>query len=193
VPARDEPRPGSDGAPGAARELLLFGTPREVLARIVPEDPLGLRERIGARVIARALLLDVERVLLQAQALCSLRAAAWRGRPELDVWLDQRVEEALAAALSDEPGEAQSPEDLALFAAPLALEPSALARGCARFNRLPYEQREAFHAVVLDTVALDRLARARKLSLSELARRARAGLEVFRRGAHAAEGERPDR
>jgi hypothetical protein len=174
-------------------ELLLTGTPREVLARIVPEDPLGLRQRIGARIAARALLLDVESLLLRAQALCSLRAAAWRGDPELGVWLDQRVEEALAAVESDGPDQpevAPAPEDLALFAAPLALEPGALARGCARFNRLPFEQREAFQAVVLDAVAVDRLARARKLSLTELLRRARAGLDVFRRGARAPAGER---
>jgi hypothetical protein len=167
---------------GAARahELLLTGTPCEVLARIVPEDPLDLRARVGARITERALLLDVERVLLRAQALCSLYAAAWRGDPELAEWLDQRVEDALAAALSEDPGERLAPEDLALFAAPLELDPLALGASCARFNRLPFEQREAFLVVVLDAVAVDRLARARKLTLSELACRARAGLEVFR-------------
>src|SRR5262245_54677686 len=38
---------------GRAAELLLTGTPREVLARIVPEDPLDLRARVGARISER--------------------------------------------------------------------------------------------------------------------------------------------
>jgi len=183
--AENDPLVRAGALAGAARahELLLTGTPREVLARIVPEDPLDLRARIAARIAERALLLDVEHLLLRAQALCSLHAATWRGDPELAEWLDLRVEEALAAALSEDPGERLGPEDLALFAAPLELDPLALATSCARFNCLPFEQREAFLAVVLDAVAADRLARARQLSLSELARRARAGLEIFRRAA----------
>src|SRR6185503_6495901 len=121
-----------------------------------------------------------ERALLCAQVLCALHAPGWRGEPALSAWLDERVEEALAAVLSEDSLEAGSGEPLALFAAPLALDPRDLARACARFNRLALEQREAFFAVVLDGVAADRLARARGLSLSELARRARAGLEPFR-------------
>jgi hypothetical protein len=163
-----------------AGELLLTGTPREVLARIVPEDPLGLRARVAERVTARALLLDLEHVLLCAQALCSLRAPAWRGEPELARWLDLCVEEAFAAVLSEEHQEGRVGEPMTAFAAPLALDPLDLAGACARFNRLPFEQREAFLAVVLEAAAADRLARARGLSLAELARRARAGLEIFR-------------
>ena len=51
---------------GHERELLASGSPLEVLARIVPEDALGLWPRIGARLGAQALLCDAERVLLQA-------------------------------------------------------------------------------------------------------------------------------
>jgi hypothetical protein len=183
VQANDGSPVRAEALPARAEVLLLTGTPREVLARIVPEDPLDLRARVGARISERALLLDVEHVLLRAQALCSLHAAAWRGEPELEEWLAQRVEEALAAVLSGEEGESPGPEDLALFAAPLELDPRALATSCARFNELPFEQREAFLTVVVDAVAVDRLARARRLSLSELARQARADLEAFRRAA----------
>lgn len=171
-----------EAAAGEARghELLLTGTPCEVLARIVPDDPLELGARLSARITERALLVDVEPALLRAQALCALHAPAWRGDPALARWLDQRVEEALAASLSEEFFETGSSEPLALFAAPLELDPRDLAGACARFNRLALEQREAFFAVVLDGVAADGLARARGLSLSELARRARAGIEPFR-------------
>src|SRR5262245_65775730 len=63
-------------------ELILTGSAREVLARIVPDDPLGLRARVGTCLRARALLCDAERVLLKAQAECAARAPAWRGAPE---------------------------------------------------------------------------------------------------------------
>jgi len=170
-----------EGAPGAAA-LLLTGTAREVLARLVPEDPLGLRQRLAARVRARALLVDLEPVVLHALASCALRAAGWRGEPELERWLDERAEESLGAYLAgdtDERDEGMAGA-LAHFAPPLSLDARALSGACARFNRLPFEQREAFFALVLDQVAADRLARARGLSLPELARRARSGLEVFR-------------
>jgi hypothetical protein len=188
VQAGDHARIRAGACRSRAHELLLTGTPREVLARIVPDDPLGLRVRVGARISERALLLDVEQVLLRAQALCSLHAIAWRGEPELEEWLAARVEEALGAALCEEPDESCVPEALAPFATPLELDPLLLSASCARFNALPFEQREAFLSVVLDAVAVDRLARTRGLSLSELARRARAGLEVFRPAARVRSG-----
>ncbi len=167
----------------SACELLRTGTAHEVLARIVPEDPLGLRARIGSRLAELALLCDLERVLLTAQALCALEARSWRGEPELSGWLAERVEEALATVLAEDGGasERRLAEPFPLFAAQLALDAHVLAAACGRFNRLPFEQREAFFALVLDAGGADRLARARGLSLSELARRARAGLEPFLR------------
>lgn len=157
-----------------APELLLLGTPREVLARIVPEDALGLRARLAARLVERALLLDAERVLLRAQVLCALHCASWRGAPELDRWLEQRVEEALAAVLAEE-APALEP-----FARPLALDARALGRACASFNRLAVEQRQAFVALVLEAREPERLAARQGVSLSELARRARLALEHVR-------------
>jgi hypothetical protein len=166
---------------------LLTGSAREVLARIVPDDPLGLRARIGACLRARALLCDAERVLLRAQAEGALRAPAWRGEPELEIWLAERVEDALAALLVEPAPERECLEGFALFATPLALDARALASGCARFNRLPHEQREAFVALVLDASAgPDRLARARGQSLTELLRGARGALELFRASASCA-------
>lgn len=164
-------RPGNP----AVSVLLRLGTPREILARIVPEDALGLRARLAERLMSRSLLVDAERVLLRAQALCALLGASWRGEPELEEWLDQRVEEALAGILAEESA------SLEAFARPLALDPRALGRACASFNRLAIESREAFVALVLESREPDRFAARQGLSLSEIARRARAGLEPFRR------------
>jgi len=153
--------------------LLALGTPAEVLARIVPEDALGLRARLADHLARRALLADVERLLLRAQALCALHAPAWRGVPELEQWLEARVGEAVDALLAEDAGTLPVP-------LPPALDAAAFGRACARFNRLPYECRDAFVALVLEGDAADGCARARGLSLSELLRRARAGLELFR-------------
>lgn len=184
APARTSVGPASPG-PAA---LLLVGTPPEVLARIVPEDPLGLRPRLVAHTTARALLVDTERLLLRAQALCALHSFHWRGEPELERWLDQRAEEALTLFLAEEQSalEGGALEPLEPFARPLALDPFALADACARFNRLALEQRRAFVALVLEAAEPDRLARGARVSLSELFRRARAGLELFRGAFHPA-------
>ncbi|NOT31645.1 MAG: hypothetical protein HOP15_14455 [Planctomycetes bacterium] len=161
-----------------------------MLARIVPEDPLGLRPLVAARLGEQALLCDAEGVLLSAQALCALQASTWRGEPELATWLESQVADALLVAIGEEsaaPGGGLV-EALRCFAEPLALDPCRLAAACARFNRLPFEQREAFYALVLDADGADQCARARGLSLSELARRARAGLQLFRRAPAVAHG-----
>lgn len=161
-------------------DLLLVGGSSEVLARIVEEDPLALRARVAEHVRSRALLCDVERVLLTAQVLCALDAPAWRDEQTLSTWLDSRVEEALAFLLAEEDAEETTSDLLQSLATPLALDTRALVSACRQFNRLPHEQREAFCALVLDARAADGLARERGLSLSELARRARAGLSLLR-------------
>lgn len=175
-----ESRAGAEPA-AAFQHLLLTGSAAEVLARIVPEDPLGLRARIAARLEEDALLLESDGVLLATQALCALQASTWRGQPELSRWLGERIEEALEEHLADDGfGPPRTASGLEAFARPLGLEPRALAEGCARFNGLRLEVRAAFFALVLDGRQPERLARARGLSHSELARRARTALEVFR-------------
>jgi hypothetical protein len=179
-------RQPSDDAlpPESALSLLATGNAREVLARIVPEDPLGLRARVGRQLVARALLLDVERVLLCAQAQCAMEAPGWRGEPELACWLERCVERALGAVLAEERADVESRavDSWSPFAGPLALDPRALASACARFNRLASEEREAFIALLLGA-RVERSANGRSLSLSELGRRARPGLQLFVRAA----------
>lgn len=151
-----------------------------MLARLVRDDPLGLRARIALRLGQLALLCDIERVLLTAQVLCALDAPDWRGEPALSIWLDTQVEEALALVQAEDEAEDTPLDLLQSFAGPLALDARAFATACGQFNRLSFDQREAFWALVLDAGRADGLARARGLSLSELARRARAGLRLFR-------------
>lgn len=174
--------------------LLLTGTPREILARIVPGDPLGLRDRTAQRVRERSVLLDVDRAVLRAFALCASAAVAWRGRPALEHWLAERVDQAIDQVLEEEdgrlsdqdpaprePGSGALPRDpFTLLAAPLGLDPGAARSACARFNRLEEADREAFFALVVEGTSLDALCGERRTPAPELARRARHALDVLR-------------
>ncbi|MEM7306725.1 MAG: hypothetical protein AAF682_08645 [Planctomycetota bacterium] len=175
------------GRPAAA-ELLARGGPREILARIVPDDPLELRARVARRARERALLLDVDRACLRTMALCAARAVRYRGRPRLDLWLRARVEEVLDGLLDEErqgvappspagePPAAEAVRAAGGLAARFDLAPDALAAGCARFHRLSFADRDAFLRLVVEAAPLDATARALGTSATELARGARRAL-----------------
>lgn len=177
---RASPLAGTPIDPVEAAPLLL-GAPGQVLERLLGADPLGLRERAARRLEARCWLLDVDRLVARLAATCALEAPHWRGDPPLEVWLDARVDEAVAG-LSAEPDDPARPAGppWSIFAAPLGLDGQRLRRACGRFDGLPFEVREAFFRLVLDGDGPDAFARERGLSLTEAARRARQALEVLR-------------
>jgi DNA-directed RNA polymerase specialized sigma24 family protein len=166
---------------------LFSGTPREVLARLVQDDPLGVRDAVGARLRADALLLDADRVHLRALARISRFANRYRGRPELPAWIESAVAEATQEVLREEhdagrdPACAQSGSAtvFASLAPPLGLEPSAVRAACAAFNALPYAERSTFVDLVLRGRSLDETARASGENATEVARRARRALDVI--------------
>jgi len=176
--------PLPEPAPGW-RALLQGRSPKEILSRIVAGDPLRLRARTGRRLEAQALLFDADRVFLRALALCSRAAVRYRGTPAIEEWLLARVDEAIRE-LSEEgeeaprpSGTAQAPGAFESLARPLGLDPRTLGRACARFQRLSFPERRAFFDLVLHARSLDELARASGESATEIARRARRGLEVL--------------
>ena len=151
--------------------MLLTGSAGEVLARIVPGDPLRIRPLAAARLRDRALFFDAHRVALGAFACIATGAVRWRGRPELAEWLTARVDEALDRLLAEERGRtgstepaiagvAPGPPDLlgslgslgafAQLARPLRLNPGALASACAAFHALDRRVRVAFFELLVD-------------------------------------------
>ena len=170
--------PQTEIAPGA-RALLQGRSPKEILSRIVSGDPLRLRARAGRALEEQALFLDADRVCLRALALTSRAAVRYRGQPEIEEWLGARVDEALAELLEEGDESARAPGAFESLAPPLGLDPRALGRACARFHRLPHADRRAFFDLVLHAGSLDELARANAESATELARRARRGLDVL--------------
>ena len=78
------------------------------------------------------------------------------------------------------------------LASRLGLSAGELTRGCARFHRLPFPDRDAFHRVVLEAASLDGTAQSLGTSASELARRARRGLCALLAGAPPGAPQRPE-
>jgi DNA-directed RNA polymerase specialized sigma24 family protein len=167
--------------------LLAGGTPREILCRIVQGDPLGIRDRVARRLRASAYLVDADRVQLRALARCARFAQRYAGRPELATWLDEIVDAAVEDLVREDTGtdggaevaEVASDTAFIALARPLGLEPAAMRRACAAFNRLPAIDRASFFDLVIDGGSLDELARRSGESASEIARRARRALDVL--------------
>lgn len=178
-------------APGDWRALFHGGDSRRVLARLMQEDPLGLRARVGAKLEARAYLLDADRVLLRSFARTARAASGYHGEPPLARWLDERIDEAVGDLLTEdfEAERADAPLDerqttaYATLGGPLGFAPAELRAACVYFNRLPESDRRAFHALVIRGRSLDQLARERGESASEVGRAARRGLDALLRGA----------
>lgn len=161
---------------GRGTDGLWRGGERAVIARLLEGDPLGLRPRIAARIRARSLLLDAERVLLEALATCAREGPLRRGRPGFERWLDGVAERAIDELLARpiEAGEAWS--DLSR---PLGFDPVRLARASTRFNALDEDARLAFFQLVLAGRSLEECAASRGRPAATLARDARRALQLF--------------
>lgn len=189
TPHADDGAPSVPGEPQAEPgwRKLLGGTPREVLGRLVQDDPLGIREKVGIRLQSDALLLDADRVHLRVLARISRFAGRYRGRPELSAWIESAVAEAVEELLREEhesvrSRRAEEPEKASVFASlatPLGLDPTAMRAACAAFNLLPFADRNAFADLVLRGRSLDKVARAAGESATEVARRARRALDTL--------------
>jgi DNA-directed RNA polymerase specialized sigma24 family protein len=164
---------------GGAR--LLHGNPREILARIVPGDPLALRALIAERLAERRLIADADRLQLQLAIRIARRAAFEGARGELRAWLTAQLDPLLEAHASARPpaepraGAGDTPDS---FARSLNLDPAGARGALQALNACSDEQRRAFHELVLARLELDEVARAERVNASEVGRRARAALDA---------------
>ncbi len=167
------------------RPLFSAAGPREILARIVPDDPLGVRAIVARRMNAQALLIDADRAHVRSLALCARWAPRYDGQPELDVWLEHIVDQALSELAGDGVDELSEPEGdpvsdaFETLARPLHLDAGALRGACRAFNRLPLEERRVFFEFVLRNRSLDEVAREFGRNATDAARQARRAIEVF--------------
>ena len=183
----EETRVRSDGVQAPAWRSLFAGTPREVLARLVQGDPLGVRDVVAKRLRASSLLLDADRVQLRAIAQLARSAARYRGRPAIAEWVDGHVLRILAEVVREDHESAgsasrtepQGADAFSALAGPLGLDPRSMRRACAAFNVLPLADRGAFLDLVLANRSLDDLAREQGESATTIARRARRALDLI--------------
>ena len=188
VPASAPADPRAETAP--AWRGLLAGTPREVLARLVQGDPLGVRGVVARRLRSGSVLLDADRVHLRVVAQLARSAGKYRGRPAVEDWVDGHVlrilselvredHESAGAGASTEPdAPARAPDAFTALAGPLGLDPRSMRAACAVFNVLPLADRAAFIELVLANRPLDDLARELGESATPIARRARRALDA---------------
>ena len=188
--------PGLD--PEGAEErprALLFGSPREVLARISVGDPLGIRDRVAICLRRERVLLDADRVHLRSLAHCAHRALRLRASEGLAGFLDRCIADAAHELLEadlgprtqaahrssdrgSDGGRAAAPSGaFAALGAPLGLDPERVRAACAAFNGCAIEDRRACLEILVDGDSIDELAKRDGLSVSEVARRARRALD----------------
>lgn len=173
-----QPRAALPAAPDAQAALLLWGGPREILARISAGDPLSLAARTLARLRERALLADGAALLARVRALVARRALDWRGEPALEHFIEGAIDAAIDSYLGEAADAASSTVS--------SLSPRRL----AAFARLPEAVRQAFIAALVERRPLDRLAAQRGQDLSALGRDLRLAIDQLVPSLGAAPGER---
>ena len=135
--------------------------------------------------------MDPDRAHLRSLARCARFAPQYAGRPILDEWLSERVDEALDELIAEESGrtrplqledparESASGGVFATFAKPLGLDPAQLRGQCAAFNAVPVDERRMLFAICVDHVSLEGLAKREGLTPGRAARMARRALCIL--------------
>src|SRR5262245_3230055 len=166
LPTTDaEPQTRPARASADWRALFAAPAPSAILARLVDEDPLRVRARVASGLRDEAYLIDADRVELRALARIARAAVRYDGRPEIGAWLAAIVRESIEELVREDletEGAAAGDETagaMGQLAAPLGLDPAAMSRACAAFNRLPQPDRRAFFDLVIQARSLDELCR----------------------------------
>lgn len=160
----DASYPGGQPAPPAGRqssppsypgaELIGSGSAREILARILVGDPLGLVARSRGWLDANSYLLDSNRLAMRAMAHVAHSARRYRGKPDLQTWIELLLERSVRELIDeDREAERQSRPIEAAGIAPYAFVADALGiaqplarRACVIFNGMAEYDRRVFYA-----------------------------------------------
>lgn len=154
--------PKPDRFPGC--ELLAGGSPREILHRIHDGDPLGMLRRCEDRIVVRATMMDVQRVLPVAVASVAHAAPRYHGDPPLDEWLDRCIDRGVRSLVDrdaeDERGgiPPTPPFDshLLRMSQILGVEPPLARWATVVYHHLPTPTRRAFYAVAVQGKTINR-------------------------------------
>lgn len=175
--ARDHTASPSAFAPGGSQiDELLAGAPQSILARLCEGDPLGLQSRCIEVIRERALLVSAERLITKSAARVAFTAHRRPNARAFDSWLRAIIERS-AEALLDEDIEADACEQegddderYRFLGAALGVEMHVARRMCVVFHALPLLHRRAFHALILNSVPLEKAASELGLDAARLMR-----------------------
>lgn len=153
-------------------------------------DPLSLYPRCAELVWSRGFLLDVDRVHVRCLALIAHQATANERPPALQPWLDERINETIAA-LHEEDVDAvrralppQPPDDhhWLFVEEALGLEPLNARRAATAYNSLAAPVRAACRALVFEGREIDACERAGLGAREQLLEHVRIGLRALLHG-----------
>jgi len=174
MPPKDVPSQPEDSEEGRSRkrgkdsflghEILAGAKPREILARIVKDDPLHVYVISQDRLTYRAFLLDGHRLTLRAMARIAYHAHLYRGEPPLKEWIFQRIDEAIDDLVREDHADEMrrippedDEDDRYSFLADSIDSTLAIARTiCVRFNNLHEAERQPFHNIYVQGKTFNR-------------------------------------
>ena len=173
VAGRGAPAPNVPKRGGfEAAEILVGPSASAVLRRLVDEDPLRLSARCSEFLRAKALLIDLERMLARLFAQVARESMKYDGQPPLDSWLaallDEIAEELLNEDVQMLRGDEQFPENDEvphLLAAAFGIQRADALRAAVTFNALPEVERHDVYAVALERTSIQDRATHRGVSI----------------------------
>lgn len=162
---------------------------RELIGRFADGDPLGLWTRCARWVQRRRYIVHLDRLHLRAVARAAIRGMLYTGKPKIEDWLEERVEESLRDLLIEDTraefeGQVPRQEDLwqhAMMVEVFGVEPHSARRAAVTFNRLPLARRRVLFALTFQGLAIDACVSAGLGTRSEVESHAQAGLEALSR------------
>lgn len=136
------------------RSLLSGASAREVLVKIADGDPLELERRARAFLEARAVLVDVERLIARGLARVAYEAPRYTGFPPLDLWLARNLERSVGELLDEDrfaarngrPADERTLASFAFLSEALGVAPELARKVAVVFNDLPEEVRRCYWA-----------------------------------------------
>jgi hypothetical protein len=156
------PKPGlpKDTPPPAFElpQVLQLKDPREIMRRLLDEDPFELRSRCIRCAREHAVILNPKRLVVEAASRISVKASGYAGEEPIGQWVERIVEQCVSELISDQSEEERrglpvpdSPdaEFYEALAEVLQVPIYDVRMACVTLNGMSDAHRETFHAVIV--------------------------------------------
>lgn len=160
--AGPRPKPGlpKDTPPPAFElpQVLQLKDPREIMRRLLDEDPFELRSRCIRCAREHAVILNPKRLVVEAASRISVKAGGYAGEEPIGQWVERIVEQCVSELISDQSEEERrglpvpdSPdaEFYEALAEVLQVPIYDVRMACVTLNGMSDAHRETFHAVIV--------------------------------------------